>query len=315
MSHMKISRGSFGLLALLGLGLVVPACNYGYNNGGGGYYTGPLSWYVDPVLGADGTGNGSPAYPFKTIRVALLNSIAGDTIFLANGNYNASDAADPEVFPIVVTAGVSIVGNPSSNGTGIVIQGSGNYSVTGGSRTSPPVSAAVVMQNNAQLSGVTVTASGGTGVIFDNTSAILMNCTLTGNATGIQVFQAASPTINANVITSNTTTGLACWDNSTPLLRSNTISSNSSYGVDAEGTSVPNLGDASTAGMNVLQTNTTESLFNNTTASSIPAAGNTWNAGVQGADGSGHYSTGAANAGLSGTNYLITNAPAASIQF
>lgn len=76
----------------------------------------PLSTlYVDPVTGSDTTGNGSISKPYKTLTkaVAVLNSAkvvapTGVTIHLANGDYNA---ANGELFPIVVTKSVTLDGS------------------------------------------------------------------------------------------------------------------------------------------------------------------------------------------------------------
>jgi parallel beta-helix repeat protein len=297
---------------ILGLGLGIPACNYGNN-----YYSGPYSiaWYVDPLNGVDVIGNGSPAFPFRTIHFALLQAISGDSIFLAPRNYSAGNG---EIFPILLKAGVSLVGDPATNGSTTTIVNGGSYTVSGGLHINSPLTVGVVMGSGASLSGVTISVSGttGVGVVFDGTTASLTNCTLTGcGASGVQVFQSASPTLASNIITQSGGSGVVTYDNSAPILRQNNISSNLADGILADDTSVPNLGDPFSPGGNTLQLNTTQSLANNTTASAIPAAGNTWNATVQGSDPQGHYSAGAANPALVGTNYSITNSPAASIQF
>src|SRR5579863_6650633 len=109
-------------IAILGLGLVVPACNY-YDNVQGPYYSSPfpVGWYVDPGVGSDVTGDGSPSFPFRTIHFAMSLAISGDTIFLYQGTY--STANNQEGFPIVVTAGVTVSGDPHSIGTTTIVSG------------------------------------------------------------------------------------------------------------------------------------------------------------------------------------------------
>jgi len=296
--------------AVLVLGLLVPACqDYNHHN----QFNGSFDWFVDPLNGSDATGNGSPSLPFQSIRVALLNAVSGDFIFLTNGTYSSAH----EVFPIVVKSGVTIVGDASSNGTGILISGSGSYSVTGGSQAGgPPLAVTILMAAGSQLTGVTITnsAAGGIGVVFDGTAAQLLSCTVTGcTVSAVQTFQAATPTISSCTLTQSGGSGVVVWDSSAPLLRGNAITHNTVDGVLANDTSVPDLGDVSSAGGNTIQNNAT-GLANATTASTIPAAGNLWTPSTQGADASGHYATGPAAPG-SGTNYSITNSPAASIEF
>ncbi|HLY74538.1 MAG TPA: DUF1565 domain-containing protein [Planctomycetota bacterium] len=292
----------------LGLGLVVPACNYGNN-----YYNGPYSvaWYVDPVGGTDAPGFGSPGFPFRTIRFALLQALSGDTIFLATGTYSAST----ETFPILLKPGVTVIGDPASSGATTSIVDGGNYTISGGSQAGSMINAGVVMASGSSLSGVKISVSG-VGAVFDGANASLTNCTLTGcGVSGVQVFQSASPTLASNIITQSGGAGVVTFDTSAPILRQNSISSNATDGVLANDSSIPNLGDPLSPGANTLQSNTQEGLANNTAASAIPAAGNTWNSSVQGADTQGHYAAGAANPALVGTNYSMTNSPAASIQF
>ncbi|HEV3029811.1 MAG TPA: right-handed parallel beta-helix repeat-containing protein, partial [Planctomycetota bacterium] len=216
--------------------------------------------------------------------------------------------------------GVTLVGDPASNGSTTTIVDGGTYSVGGGLHAGTPLSVAVVMGAGSSLSGVQITVSGtsGVGVVFDGSTASLTNCTLSGcGVSGVQVYQAASPTLASNIISQSGASGVATYDTSAPLLRQNTISSSAAgaVGVLASDTSIPNLGDAVSPGANLLQSNTQESLTNATTSSAIPAAGNTWNASVQGADPQGQYPSGPANPALIGTNYSITNSPAATIQF
>ncbi|HLY11308.1 MAG TPA: DUF1565 domain-containing protein [Planctomycetota bacterium] len=296
---------------LLAFGFVLPAC---YDNRNNNSYNGPLAFYVDPVFGSNAFGNGSPGYPLQTIGFALQFAIPGDSIILATGTYSASSG---EVFPILLKPGVAVVGDPSTKGSTTAIVGAGNYTIQGGTHMGTVITAGVVLGSGTSLSGVKITASGatGVGVVFDGNSGSLGSSTLTGcGASGLEIFQSASPSISSCLITLSGGAGVVTFDNSAPILRQNTITSNTTDGILAQDTSVPNLGDVATPGGNTIQTNTVEGLANNTTASSIPAAGNTWNASVQGADSSGNYATGAANPALTGTNYSITNG-AASIQF
>ncbi len=72
---------------------------------------------VNPATGSDTTGNGTADKPYKTLTkaVAVVKGLTtqGLTIQLATGNYNA---ANGEVFPIVVPVGTSIVGTAYGSG-------------------------------------------------------------------------------------------------------------------------------------------------------------------------------------------------------
>jgi parallel beta-helix repeat protein len=300
-------------LGLALLALAIPAC-YDNNN----HYS--LNIYVDPVFGDDFNGQGTPNSPLRTITVALQFTISGDAIFLAPGTYSASSG---EVFPIRVRPGVLIEGDPATKGVGApatFVSGGSVYTISGGSQGSTTVSTAFVLGNGAELSGVkiTVTGAGGVGVVFDGSSATLNRCSITGcGASGIGVYQGASPTIVGNDITANSGSGVDVFDTSSPILRQNTLSTNALDGVTANDASAPNLGDASTAGSNTLQANTGVGLNNATTASTIPAVGNTWIVSKQGSDGSGNYAaalTPGVVSAVAGNNFAITNAPA-KIQF
>ena len=300
------------LLALALLALVIPACHNNDNFS--------INIYVDPVFGDDFFGHGTPNDPLRTITRAMRFAIAGDAIFLAPGTYNASTG---EVFPIRVRPGVLVQGDPATKGAGApatLVSGGGVYTIAGGSQGSTTVTTAFVLGNGSELAGVkiTIAGAGGVGVVFDNTSANLSQCTITGcGASAVRIYQAGAPTIVNNDLTANAGSGIDVFDTTAPVIRQNTLTSNALDGVVANDTSTPNLGDASTAGANTIQANTGVGLNNATTASTIQAVGNTWRISTQGSDGSGNYAAalnGGPVAAAAGNNFAITNA-AAAIQF
>jgi parallel beta-helix repeat protein len=302
------------LFGLALLALAIPACHDDQHSNFS------LNIYVDPVFGDDFFGQGTPSFPLRTITRALHYTIAGDAIFLAPGTYSASSG---EVFPIPVRPGVLIEGDPATKGVGApatFVSGGGVYVISGGTQGGTTVTTAFVLGNGAQLSGVkiTVTGAGGVGVVFDGSTGALSQCTITGcGASGVRVYQGASPTIVNNALTANAGSGVDVFDTGAPILRQNTISSNALDGVTANDSSVPNLGDASTAGSNTLQANTGVGLSNASTASTIQARGNTWTVSTQGSDASGNYAaalTAGPVAAVAGNNFAVTNA-AAAIQF
>lgn len=92
----------------------------------------PLSSiYVNAKTGNDSTGNGMQSSPYKTLTKAVTVlasskslSSSGVTIYLSNGTY---DAANGEIFPIVVPKSVTVSGSNYGSGpkNGTYIDGSG----------------------------------------------------------------------------------------------------------------------------------------------------------------------------------------------
>ncbi len=113
----------------------------------------PLSTiYVDAVTGSDSTGNGSVAKPYKTLTkaVAVLAaakqlSSTGVAINLSPGDYNA---ANGEVFPIVIPKSVTIKGLSYGRGTktGTFIDGVGEDTIFEKLVHAPPHSAYTTLE-------------------------------------------------------------------------------------------------------------------------------------------------------------------------
>ncbi len=72
-----------------------------------------LGWYVDPAKGSD-QNPGSFALPFKTLEHAAIRAQGGETVWLLNGNYDASTErgfADMGSLDCITGAGVSFASN------------------------------------------------------------------------------------------------------------------------------------------------------------------------------------------------------------
>ncbi|NES71908.1 MAG: DUF1565 domain-containing protein, partial [Okeania sp. SIO2D1] len=83
----------------------------------------PVTLYVDSSKGNDNA-VGSSVAPLKTLTKALKQVIGETMIQLAPGNY---DAANGERFPLIISQGIVVLGNESTQGKGIIISGSGKY--------------------------------------------------------------------------------------------------------------------------------------------------------------------------------------------
>ncbi|MEB3181235.1 MAG: S-layer homology domain-containing protein [Nostocaceae cyanobacterium] len=165
--------------------------------------------YVNPATGNDAA-SGSRGLPWKTLSRALRQASNGTIIQLATGTYNA---ASGEVFPLVIPAGVMVVGNEATNGKGILIQGSGEYA----SSTFGTQNITLLLLSNAQLLGVTVTnpVNKGTGVWIESTAPTLANNTFAQcSREGVFVTGTAKPAIFGNVFWQNAASGLMLARNS-----------------------------------------------------------------------------------------------------
>lgn len=165
--------------------------------------------YVNPVTGNDAQA-GSRSSPFKSITRALKVVTVPGIIQLAPGTYSA---ASGEVFPLVIPAGLLVVGNEVNKGQGIVISGSGEYQ----SPSFGVQNITLLLLGDASLLGVTVTNSAvkGTGIWIESTAPTLANNTLTKCAReGIFTTGTAKPAIVDNLFVQNAASGLFMARNS-----------------------------------------------------------------------------------------------------
>jgi parallel beta-helix repeat protein len=175
------------------------------------------TFYVNSGTGSDSAA-GSQSAPFKTITKALQSAQSGTTIQLSPGNYNA---ASGEAFPLKVPSGVKVVGNESNKGSGILIEGSGQYN----SRTLAGQNVTFLLESNAELRGVTVTnpATRGTAAWIESTAPTVANCTFTkSKREGVLATGDAKPVILNNEFIDNDGNGIAFTRNSTGEIRGNT---------------------------------------------------------------------------------------------
>ena len=159
--------------------------------------------YVNPVVGNDAN-TGTRSYPYKTLTRALRGTTTAKIIQLASGTYST---ATNEVFPIVIPAGVMVVGNEATKGQGIVISGSGKYQ----SPSFGMQNITLLLLSNARLMGVTVTnaTAKGTGVWIESTAPTLANNTFINcGREGVFVSGTAKPAILDNVFVQNAAGGL-----------------------------------------------------------------------------------------------------------
>jgi parallel beta-helix repeat protein len=218
---------------------------------------------VDPAVGTDAAGGGTAAAPLKSITFALsqvsATSSTPTVIQLAPGSYTA---ATGETFPIVLKPNVTLLGNESTKGQGIVIQGAGTFLTA--ELGSQPI--AIVAAKNSVLRGVTVTnvTTRGTGVwVASTTNPVIANNTfannnregifLTGKSTaivgsniflknlgnGISITRTAAGTITDNLFQENGF-GISVGEDATTGIEKNQITKNNS-GIYINGRAKPTL--------------------------------------------------------------------------
>jgi parallel beta-helix repeat protein len=193
--------------------------------------------YVNPLTGKD-TGTGTSQSPFKTLTRAIAAASSGTTIQLTPGTYNA---AGGEVFPLVIPAGVTLLGHEPSKGKGIVIVGSGKYN----SPTFAQQNIALRLESKSQLRGVTVTnpVEKGTAVWVESTTPIIVNNTFTGSGReGIFVTGTGKPLILDNTFTQNASSGIFLVRNAKGEVRRN-VCQKTGYGIAISDSAAPLVTD------------------------------------------------------------------------
>ncbi|NJK99715.1 MAG: DUF1565 domain-containing protein [Spirulinaceae cyanobacterium SM2_1_0] len=131
-----------------------------------------LAFYIDPVRGTD-SGVGSRSAPFKTLTHALAQARPGISLQLAPGTYHA---ASGEQFPLVVPAGVIVMGTEAGDGKTVLLLGSGTHQ----SPTLQAQNVTLVASDGAQLRGLTVrnSVTKGVGVWVESQLPLLSHLTI-----------------------------------------------------------------------------------------------------------------------------------------
>ncbi|WP_341526487.1 DUF1565 domain-containing protein [Nostoc sp. UHCC 0302] len=191
--------------------------------------------YVDPATGADTAGAGATAAaPYKTIAFALGQAQAGTIIQLAPGNYNKESG---ETFPLALKPGVTLQGDESAKGQGILITGGGFYT----SRTFARQDITILAEQNTTITGVTVTNpnSRGTGVWVESTNPVIKNSTFTNSVReGVFVTGTGNPKIENNLFVQNKGNGVSVARTAQGEIRNN-VFQDTGFGLAIGGTSTP----------------------------------------------------------------------------
>lgn len=193
--------------------------------------------YVHPTAGNDNAA-GSQQAPLKTITQALKQAPSESEIYLMEGDYNA---ANGEVFPLTVPSAVKVIGNEADKGSGIVIEGSGEYR----SPTFAKQNVTLILSNSTELRGVTVinSASRGVGVWMESSACTVANCTFNNcKRDGIFATGDTNAIIIYNVFIENATNGISLARNTQGEIRGN-ICCKTGFGIVIGDRAFPNLTD------------------------------------------------------------------------
>ena len=159
-------------------------------------------FFVNQRLGSDGATGTTAAQPFRTLTQALVaagaaGKAAGSVLAVAPGTY---DAANGEVFPIIVPPYVTLVGDEENHGAGTVILGAGPPP------GSPTLATALIPSSYATLAGLYVQSWGRSTVRYDGpsggTGITVRRCTIvntTNTGSELLVALASGGAIEDNV--------------------------------------------------------------------------------------------------------------------
>jgi parallel beta-helix repeat protein len=191
--------------------------------------------YVNPATGVNTSNVGKTATaPYKTITFALSQAQPGTVIQLAIGNYTQNSG---EIFPLLLKEGVTIRGEESTKGQGILITGGGFYT----SRTFARQDITILANNGTSITGVSVTNPNqrGTAIWVESSNPTIKNSTFANNAReGIFVTGTGNPQIINNIFVKNKGNGVSVAKSAQGEIRNNTFQ-DTGFGLAIGGTSTP----------------------------------------------------------------------------
>lgn len=173
--------------------------------------------FVNPNTGNDTAGNGSDRAPFKTITQALKVARENTVIYLAPGTYSEQSG---ETFPLQLKSGITLQGDPSTKGRGVIIRGGSLFI----SPTFARQNVTILAANKSGIAGVTVTNPNtrGYGIWIESSSPVVADCTFIGNShDGISIAGNSAPLIRNNYFANNGANGMTIYGSSRPEVREN----------------------------------------------------------------------------------------------
>lgn len=191
--------------------------------------------YVNPDQGADSPSNGATqATPFKSITFALQQAKTGTVIQLAPGAYGPA-----ETFPLQLKQGVTLQGDPTHKGQGVIINGGAMTPTPSSSRQNVAIMAA----SGSQIKGVTITNANnrGTGIWVESSNVTISYNTFTNNGReGVVVAGRGAPTIEHSRFQKNQGNGITLMDQAAGRIGNNHFE-DTGYGISISGDAAPTL--------------------------------------------------------------------------
>ncbi|MBD2338428.1 DUF1565 domain-containing protein [Calothrix sp. FACHB-156] len=192
--------------------------------------------FVNSSSGNDQEGNGTESAPLKTITQALQKASTNTVIMLSAGTYSAETG---EAFPLILRPGISIQGDVSNQGRGVIIQGGGEYL----SKSLGSQNISIIAASQVNLTGVTVTNPNrrGYGLWIESSNPVVSQNTFTGNTQdGVFVTGNASPTISQNSFDSNGANGITIAGSSQAQVKDNTFQQ-TGFGINIAQNAAPTI--------------------------------------------------------------------------
>lgn len=166
---------------------------------------------------------------FTDLQVAINSASAGDSVFVAKGEYLA-----PFSTPFEMKEGVKIYGSFQGTETFLTdrVFGTniGDTSVLKGNGSSDLVYS-YQLTGASILDGFKITGSGHDGIENEESSPMLSNLTIIANDYGMYNYISSSPVLTNVIISGNMYDGILNDDNSSPILENVTISGNGDNGI------------------------------------------------------------------------------------
>ncbi|AKU99059.1 hypothetical protein AKJ09_05723 [Labilithrix luteola] len=292
-------------------------------------------YFVDVTVGSDGN-TGLRGSPWKTLTHALTAVPEGAVeIMVAPGNY---DSAAGETFPLTLKSDVALIGDVPNKGKGAIatlLNGSGNYTFSGGSARaefgSPNVAVVVPPGvTNAAVRGFDILDSTGMGIAVDDATLTFASMTIS-NVYSVALFagNGAQVDVESSVINGGTVALFVCDETTKVRMRNTRVTATNNFGAVTVGFDKSpvtganmDLGTAASPGGNtLLGGDTGVGLLLYPTSTVVQAVGNTWKANVQGADATGKYAASLVDGAIAvplvpGNNFgIVTAQPGQGLQF
>lgn len=239
--------------------------------------------HVSATSGSNTTGTGSCAQPFQTITHALTGTTSGAVVRVGPGTHNA---ALGEVFPIMLPAGVQLIGDEANKGQGAVATRIlGGATLTGFTGPCSTYGATIYAGANAVIAGLELTNTLGTfaqmtllirnsGITIRNNS--IVNSPSGGGSSLYFCNGSTNQVVTGNRIRNNAVTAVAFINGGAGARVEQNVITNNAYGVEYDSPGGDLGGGASgSVGGNVISCNTVNDLWTNTLVT-INAANNFW---------------------------------------